>query len=74
MSDDVAPYPEAPEGTKFRAIPFPCESPDRTPREPVKVARKSGGECDVITVLGVAPSTAPRSPDELVRDWYEWPP
>ena len=68
----AAPYPPHRKGEKYREIPFPVESPDRTPR-PTKVKRASGGTCDLMATLGAAPKVAVRSPDEQVSDWTPWP-
>jgi len=68
--DDVAPYPPE-RGEKFRWLPFPVGSPDRTPPEPAKVKRKSGGECDPLATLGARPRGGPAAPDDRVHDWRD---
>jgi hypothetical protein len=69
VADEPAPYPPHVKGEKYRELPFPVESPDRDEPEPVKVPRKSGGECDPLATLGMRSKPVPKSPDEYVSDW-----
>jgi len=66
---EIPPYPPAEPGTKYRELPFPVASPDRTPPEPdddrkARDARIRAG------LPGLAPPAGPGSPDELVTDWH----
>ncbi len=69
----AAPYPPHKKGEKYREIPFPVESPDRTSK-PMMAKRRDGREVDLMATIGAAPKVAVRSPDELVGDWTAWPP
>ena len=40
---------------------MPVESPDRTPADPPKVPRASGGTCDLLRTLGVRRSRPGRA-------------
>jgi hypothetical protein len=70
MTEEPADYPPE-DGVRFRWLSFPTKRPEKRDLGPIKVQRKSGGECDISrTVAGLAGPAGPRSPDDEVSDWH----